>query len=163
MSSTSVNLQDLVNNSPDYVDNTEGIRQQKHSVPIRNDLRLMDEIRAEHSKLDVFDQEKFAEECRSKCSFLYNNYTDIFNRAVADELDFTIMAKILLALKLIEDGKIDQNEGSVMVGQLLKELFVDSAMKRGEKKDAEHSSDRVQVVEPKKMSWKDYKRMHLEN
>jgi hypothetical protein len=154
---TSVNLKDLVNNSPDYVDNTEGIRSQKHSVPIRDDLRIIDKLRADHLRLGHFNQEVFANECRSKCEFLFNNYTDIFNRAVANELDYVIMTKILSVLKLIEDGKVDQNDGSVLVGQLLKELYVDSAVKRADNLDKIHSAEEEPVVESKKISWKEFK------
>lgn len=160
----SVNLKDLVNNSPDYVDNTEGIRQQKHSVPIRDDLRVIDKLRADYLRLGgKLDQEKFADECRNKCQFLFNNYTDIFNRAVANELDYTIMTKILSVLKLIEDEKVDQNDGSVLVGQLLKELYVDSAVKRADKLNAQYEAENevVETVVSRNVSWKEYKAANL--
>ena len=62
--------------------------------------------------------------------FLYNSYTNLFNRVIKDELDLEIMTKLLIVLKMIENGKINQHEGSVMVGKVLKELYVDSALKR---------------------------------
>ena len=152
-----MNLKDLVENSPDYVDNTDGIRSQRHSVPIRDDLRTIDKLRADYLRLGKFDQEKFANECRTKCQFLFNNYTDIFNRAVSGELDYVIMTKILSVLKLIEDGKVDQNNGSVLVGQLLKELYVDSAVKRADKLNGMYTQKEEPVVESKKISWREYK------
>ena len=54
------------------------------------------------------------------CSF--NESANIFN-------------KFLDVLKRIEDGELDQHEGSFMVGTLLKELYIDSAIKKSEKLD----------------------------
>jgi hypothetical protein len=60
-------------------------------------------------------------------------------------------------LKLIEDKKMNQHEGSVMVGKILKELYVDSALKRIENLDRENASDKPAPVEAKKISWREYK------
>jgi hypothetical protein len=78
---------------------------------------------------------------------------------ISDELDLTIMTKILTVLKLIEDGKTDQHEGSVMVGKLLKELYVDSAAKRIGNLDKEHEGERVEQNAGKTLSWRDFKNM----
>ena len=98
-----------------------------------------------------------------KHPFLYNNYTDVFNRMVKDELDLEIMTKLLIVLKLIEDGKVDQNEGSVMVGKVLKELYVDSALKQSkhldEQNDKEHTTQLKDEPDTKPISWKEYKKM----
>jgi len=97
--------------------------------------------------------------CQSKCSFLYNNYTDIYNKIISDELDMTIMTKLLTVLKLIEDGKTNQHEGSVMVGKILKELYVDSAVKRSNNLDKLHEGERVEVNAGKSLSWREFKNM----
>ena len=44
-----------------------------------------------------------------------------------------MLNKFLNVLKQIEDGKIDQHEGSYMVGTILKEIYIDSALKKAEK------------------------------
>ena len=44
-----------------------------------------------------------------------------------------------------------------MVGNILKELYIDSAMKRSENLDKEHAQESAPKVEPKKLSWKEYK------
>ena len=41
--------------------------------------------------------------------------------------------------------KVDQHEGSVLVGKLLKELYVDSALRRSENLDKEYGSTTPQV------------------
>ena len=69
------------------------------------------------------------------------------------------MTKLLVILKLIEDGKTDQHEGSVMVGKILKELYIDSAVKRADNIDKEQESQRVEQVEGKKISWTQFKQM----
>ena len=38
-------------------------------------------------------------------------------------------------LQAIEEGEIDQHEGSYEVGKLLKELYIDSALRRETKRD----------------------------
>jgi hypothetical protein len=70
------------------------------------------------------------------------------------------MTKLLIVLKLIEDGKVNQHEGSVMVGKVLKELYVDSALKRGDNLNAENDSEPAPSV-GKPISWKEYKTAHL--
>jgi hypothetical protein len=140
-------------------DNTHNIRKVKHSVPMRNDIRTMDTLKTAHSEMRRTKPDEFKSLCQSQCNFLYNNYTDIFNKMISDELDLTIMTKLLTVLKLIEDGKTDQHEGSVMVGKLLKELYVDSAVKRINNLDKEHEGEHVEENVGKTISWRDFKNM----
>lgn len=140
-------------------DNTHNIRKVKHSVPMRNDIRTMDTLKTKHADMRRTKPDEFKSLCQSQCSFLYNNYTDIFNKMISDELNLTIMTKLLTVLKLIEDGKTDQHEGSVMVGKLLKELYVDSAVKRINNLDKEHEGERVEENVGKTISWRDFKNM----
>jgi hypothetical protein len=70
------------------------------------------------------------------------------------------MTKLLTVLKMIEDGKVDQHEGSVMVGKILKELYIDSATKRADNIDKEYEDQKVQPIEGKKVSWSEYKKMN---
>ena len=151
-----LNLKRLLDNS-NCDDNTKIIQKLKHSVLIRDDIRQIENLKMSNSELKSNDIYGFIDLCKEKCRFLYDNYTDIFNKSVIDELDLTIMTKLLTILKLIEDKKMDQHEGSVMVGKLLKELYVDSAMKRIENLDRENASDKPLPVEAKKISWREYK------
>lgn len=151
-----LDLKHLLDRS-DYVDNTENIRKLKHSTFIRDDIRKLDTFKNTHASLRLNNPTEFEDMCRSECSFLYNKYTDIFNKVMKDELDFTIMTKLLIVLKLIEDGKIEKEEGSVMVGKLLKELYIDSAMKRMDNLDKQHKVEEAPKVVPMNISWKEYK------
>jgi hypothetical protein len=78
-----------------------------------------------------------------------------------DEIDMNIMSNLLNILKQIEDGKVDQHEGSVLVGKILKELYVDSALKRCDNinNSIEQTPEHV-FVESKQISWKQYKQMN---
>jgi hypothetical protein len=156
--SESLNLKNLLDDSQ-YENNTENIRKLKHSVLIRNDIRTLENLKMTNELMRSGKFEEFLELCKSSASFLYNNYTDIFNKVLKDEIDLGIMTQLLTVLKLIEDGKVDQYNGSVMVGKVLKELYIDSAMKRGENLDKEYEKDRVVPIEGKAISWKQYKQM----
>jgi len=144
-------------------DNTEQIRRVKHSVILRDEIRKLDTFRKANISLRDTDPAKFTSECQNTSNFLYTKYTDLFNRILKDELDFEIMTKLLIILKLIEDGKVDQHEGSVMVGKVLKELYVDSALKAGENLDKKYestdsgSTNDVPTNDIKQISWKEYK------
>ena len=142
-------------------DNTSHIRKVKHSIVLRDEIRKLDTFKQKNAEMKSTDKDKFVDLCRIETPFLYNNYTDIFNRLIKDELNLEIMTKLLIVLKLIEDGKVDQNEGSVMVGKVLKELYVDSALKQ-----AEHLDSKAPVKENPELSastnpisWKEYKLM----
>jgi hypothetical protein len=151
-----LNLKKLIDEM-DSEDNTEQIRRVKHSVRIRDDIRRMEQLKQEHATLRITNMEEFFNIVQCECRFLYDNYMDIFTRCMKDELDISIMTKVLIVLKLVEDGKYDQHEGSVMIGRYLKELYLDSAVKRADNLDKEREGERVPKVEGKKITWKAYK------
>lgn len=150
-----LNLKHLINKS-DCENNTEDIRKLKHSTKIRDDIRRLENLKVANPELRKSDPQKFEELCQQESAFLYNHYTDLFNKVLKDELDLVIMTRLLVILKLIEDNKVDQHEASVMVGKILKELYVDSAIKRADNLDKEHAEEVVSQVEPKKITWKQF-------
>jgi hypothetical protein len=156
-----LNLKKLINEM-DCENNTENIRKLKHSVIIRDDIRKLDAMKNKIGSLKESDFPTFLEMCQLECSFLFNNYTDIFNKMIRDELDLTIMTKLLTVLKLIEDGKTDQHEGSYMIGKILKELYLDSAVKRADNIDREMESqkEKEKPSDGKAISWSEYKKMN---
>jgi hypothetical protein len=155
----SLDLKRLINETQ-CENNTENIRKLKHSVLINNDIRNLENLKKTNVSLRKSNPDEFNEVCQKECNFLFNNYTDIFNKIIKDEIDLRIMTKLLICLKLIEDGKVDQHEGSVMVGKILKELYIDSAIKRGENLDKDREAERVEPNTGKKMSWKDFKTLN---
>ena len=157
-SNEKLDLKKLLGNTDDYVDNTEHIRKTKHSLIIRDEIRKMEILKLDHSTLRVADFEQFRELAINKCSLLYTDYMDIFNKLLKDEIDLDIMTRLLETLKLIEDERVDQHEGSVIVGKILKELYLDSAIKRADNLDKERDqSEVVELIEPKEISWREFK------
>lgn len=141
-------------------DNTEYIRREKNSIKIRDDVRRIGVLRTENAGMVANDFQQFTELCQTECPFLFNNYTNIFNKIVKDEIDLTIMTKFLVVLKLIEDEKVDQHEGSVMIGKILKELYLDSAIRTADNLDKKLEGETVKPVEAKPITWKEYKKMN---
>jgi len=134
-------------------DQTGLIRNLRHSQVLRNEINNMIVLKAKYRG----DDEKIYSECVNESNFLFTYYTEIFNKVRKDEIDINILNKFLDVLRKIEDGELDQHEGSFMVGSLLKELYVDSALKKAEKLDANSEK----APEPKKaeieISWKQFK------
>ena len=137
-------------------DQTEKIRTLKHSDLIKQDVFTLQKLKNQYSR--TRNTQVFKEMCVSRCSFLFNNYTDIFNRLVKDEIDMNILAKLLFYLKKIEDGELDQHTGSFEVGKVLKEMYIDSAIKRGNKTDAEESENKPVEKPAKNVSWHQFKK-----
>jgi len=161
-----IDLKKLMAQSSDYEDNTEGIRRLKHSDLIISDVKKIENYKSTMKSLRMKSKDEFRDYCQSKCSFLYNQYTDIFNRLLRDELDLQLLYQLLETLKKIEYGKIDQQEGSVVVGKILHKIFVESAMKHGDNvnmnlADKGELEDNTPKIEGKDISWSKYKKEML--
>lgn len=157
-----LDLKRLVDNS-DAADNTETIRRIKHSGQFLDNIRTMEQLKRSQAELRASSPEEFDNMCRAQCSFMYNYYTDIYNKQLKDELNLGIMLRFIKVLQLIEDGHVDQHEGSAIIGKFLKELYVDSALRRGENLDKANAESlpKIPEIEPKSISWKDYKKMKM--
>lgn len=151
-----LNMKSLME-SDDYVNNTDHIRELKHSESILADIGKLCEIRKKFPNMRMIDERGYTDLCQNTVPFLYNHYTDIFNKVVKDELNMEMMVKFIFILKQIEDGIIDQYDASVKVGTILKEMYVDSAMRRGDNLDKLNEVVPA-FVEPVKMSWSDFKK-----
>ena len=155
-------LKKLISNFEDeYVDNTKQIRKLKHSELMRDDIRKIELLKLNHPELIKTAPLKFQEMAQTEAFFLFSNYTDIFNKVLKNELDLDIMTQVLYVLKMIEEEKVDQHEGSVLVGKLLKKLYIDSALKYSENLDKEQP-DEIQKIEGKPISWGSWKQKRAE-
>ena len=121
-------------------DNTSKIRNLKHSELIRADVATLLKLKHDYARLVKSNPAQFDAICVSRCAFLFKHYTDIFNKIKKNEMDLTILMKFVSVLKLIEDGKIDQHDGSFEVGKLLKQIYVDSALRASEHLDAKYAA-----------------------
>lgn len=135
-------------------DQTQLIRELKHSVILRNEINNMERLKLQYKH----DEEQLNKELLNECSFLFTYYYDIYNRLKKDEIDVNILHNFLDILKQIEDGELDQHEGSFKVGTILKKLYVDSALKKAEKLDEQYESDKVEPKKPElNITWKQFK------
>lgn len=155
-----LNLKNLIKES-DCEDNTESIRHLKHSVIMRDEIYKLELLKKTKHTIAETDPALFKELAQTECAFLYNNYMDIFNKILKDEINLQTMSKFLIVLKMIEDGKVDQHEGSAMVGQILKELYLDSAVRCADNLDKANESENeiVAKVDGHHISWNEYKKM----
>jgi len=154
-----LNLKHMINET-ECEDNTENIRKLKHSSKIKADIVKLQKMKTdpEFNNLKLTNPEGFLNQCRNECSFLFSNYMDIFNKICKDELNMEIMWNVLEVLRAIEEGDVDQHEGSVVFGKLLKKLYIDSAVRRGNTLEQIHPEETPVYVEGKAISWKDYKK-----
>lgn len=145
-------LQNMIsaNNTEDY---TELIRELKHSEIIRNDIKNLLFLKKKYDN----DQDKIHLDAVSECNFIFTYYTDIYNKLRKDELNIDIFYKFLDVLQKIEDGQINQHEGSFIVGTILKELYVDSALRKANKLNEGEVLNEHKKAD-KEISWKDFKK-----
>jgi hypothetical protein len=132
-------------------DQTELIRELKHSYILQDNINSLLQIKQKYRIEDA----KFDQEAMSRCAFLFTYYTDIYNKVKKDELDLKLLNKFLNILRMIENSELDQHEGAFMVGTILKEIYVDSALKKAEKLNSKEPEPEVKP--PVDISWKQYK------
>ena len=146
-------LQSMIkaNNTEDY---TSVIRDINHSNPIRQDVNNLILLKAKYRG----DPDRVHLEAMHECHFLYDCYTDIYNKVLKDELDLMILLQLLDTLEKIENGVFDQHEASFSVGTLLKELYVDSALKKADKLN-EANKDSKPTKEVRCISWSQYQKI----
>lgn len=150
----------------DVADNTNSIRELKHSKPLSDDIMTLLKIKRDYQRLSKSNPSQFDSICISRCSFLFNNYMDIFNKVKKDEVDLNVLFQLIHILKLIEDGKLDQHTGSYEVGKLLKSIYIDSALKKADNinktHDGKNGKEKHAATPPvKKISWSDFKSKNL--
>jgi len=137
-------------------DTTDLIRQLKHSHVLREDVNNLIMLKAKYPD----DQESLHLEGMVECNFLFTYYTDLYNKIRKDEIDLKILFKAFDVLRDIEDGKIDQHEGAYAFGSLLKKVYVDSALKKAEKLNAESGEKEPEYKGPQvNVSWSQFKKM----
>lgn len=138
---------------------TEKIRRLKHSSQIRKNIETYLMLKNKYPRMRQTNAEQFKQIVRGQCAFLHQNYMNLFNRLIKDEIDLNIVATFLAILSRIEEGEIDQHEGSYEVGKLLKELYIDSALRRETKRDKKRKKKSKKKV--KNITWADFKKLKL--
>ena len=136
-----------------FVDKTDQIRESKHSGPLRENILSLLRIKKENPGLAKADLEPLI---LAECHFLFYEYMELYNLLLKEDMDPSILFQLLDVLKDIEDGKCDQTEGSVRVGTLLKEIYIDHKLSETRKRDELYSTP--EPMKPKAIHWKEYKK-----
>lgn len=138
----------------DVVDKTSQIRELKHSGEIRINIERLLQLKKDHPDLLRDNKPEFEKLALQQCKFLFFHYMELYNIIVKEQMEMKILFNLLDVLTKIENGECDQHEGSVMVGRLLKEIYIDSKLAETNRIDAMYQSP----VKPiKKMTWQDFK------
>lgn len=131
-------------------DKTPMIKKLKHSKLILDDVNKLIELKKKYARLN-----NLSDICFKQCNFLSTNYTDIYNKLYKDELNINILYKFIEQLRLIEEGIQDQHEASYNIGKLLKELYIDSALKKADKLTSKEKV--ITYRKGKNISWTTFK------
>lgn len=151
-----LNLSKMIRNY-NASETTSKIRELRHSKKIKEDVAKIIKLKKEYSRIRISNYKQFREICEKRCDFLYTNYTNIFNRLIKDELNENVLFNFIDILSEIEDGKLDQHEGSYKVGMILKKLYIDTKLN-----DEKGSSKKINKKPIKKIKWNEFKMIHLE-
>lgn len=148
-------------------DQTELIRELRHSSRIKEEVDRLVQLLKEYETLEYNDIRTI---CTFECNFLFTYYTDIFNRVLKKEINLDLFDRFLFILQKIENGELNQHEASFQVGTILKEIYVDSALKKSKKLEEQfEASNQTSTVSssssssllsrepPKQISYKDFK------
>ena len=152
-----LHLQNMISTN-NVEDTTDLIRQLKHSHILREDVNNLIMLKSKY----IDEPDKIHLEGMSECNFLFTYYTDIYNKIRKDEIDLKILFNALDVLRDIEDNKLDQHEGAFEFGNLLKKIYVDSALKKAEKLNAETGEKEPEYKGPQvNVSWSQFKKMYI--
>lgn len=136
-------------------DQTELIRTLKHSVILRSDINKLLILKNKYG--NNFD-DSFTMEAMLECNFLFTYYTDIYNKIKKDEIDMSLLFKFIDVLESIENGEKDQHEASFEVGNILKDIYIDSALKKADKLNSENPQIEEYKGPHVNISWKQFKK-----
>jgi hypothetical protein len=131
------------------VDNTEVIRNLRHSKKIRKCVETIESIRINNPDADL---KRLDELCMESAGFLFRNYTVIYNKLIRNQLDINMFYVFLDKIKDIENGKLTQQDAAYDIGMLLRNMYIDPRMKEmEEKKEPDYKKG-------KNISWGDFKK-----
>jgi hypothetical protein len=148
-------LQQMIRKN-DTKDNTNKIRELKHSSKIRSCVSIIQNTRRRCGRNATFQE--LDKECSTSCSFLFINYPIIYNKILKDEIDIKVLYTFLDILEKIERGERDQHEASYEIGMLLRSMYVDKRLTKENKRQDKTNTSRNNkpANDRKKLSYKEF-------
>jgi len=141
---------------------TDKIRKIRHSELIYKDVQTLLKLKKQYSRLEKTNKEQFKIIATKHCTFLVDNYTNLFIQILKNKLDLKLLLKFINILEEIENGKMDQHEASYKVGIILKKLYIDNALNDENKKNKKKIKKKPKKINGK-LSWKDFKKSDIYN
>ena len=135
----------------DCEETTDLVRKVKPSIKIREAMDKLVQLR------NTVDFETFQKTAHVNGAYMYENYTNIFNKFVEGELNMTIFERFIEMLERIENGELDQHEASYKIGMLLKDIYID---KHIDMKDDKNPEDNFNTP-TNNISWTEYKKSQM--
>jgi hypothetical protein len=111
----------------------------------------MGKLRNTYAQLKEDNPEEYLRVFQKECNYIYTKFPDVFDRVVKNDMNLDVFEKIVMILKLIEDGKVNQSEASALVGKLSQRLFFQPATASQPKPVQEEQEVKTG------MSWKEFK------
>ena len=138
-------IQSIISQGQGFEDQNSKIRELKHSGEIRRCVRHIMSVKKEFPGAD---RKTLDAECMKGAGFLFFHYMNIYNTIIKFD-DLSLMEELLDVLAKIEDEKLDQHEGSYVVGVILKKMYIDNTI--------QSAPEAAKRPDPKPVSWAQYK------
>ena len=136
---------------------TKEIRDAKNSGKIKKSIEIMLEFMEKNEELLNSNKDEFERQLLEKDNILFFDYFQLYNKILKKQVDLSLLNEMLTVLKKIEDGKLDQHEGSVVVGRLLKTIYIDSVVKENMDNDKKALDNKNFPNQGKTLSWREFK------
>lgn len=137
---------------------TKDIRKERNSVKIHQDVQTFLNLKRRYARLQRTNPDQFKTMVTNKCKFLFFKFNNLFNKLIKNELDLSILYEMIKVLEKIENDEVDQHEGSYIIGDILKKLYIDSALKKEAKENNRNKKVLKKPFKTKKISWNDFKK-----
>ena len=112
-------------------------------------------LRKRYANLRESAPDEYLNVFQRECRYIYTKFPDVFDRVVKNDMNLDVFEKIVMILKMIEDGKVNQSEASALVGKLSQKLFFNGESTAAEQQQVEKVEEEVVNTG---LSWKEYKR-----
>ena len=151
-------IQELITNQTDYVDNTDDIRERKASEKLLIEIRNFEVFEQKNKELKKDNFVEYVEKCKKICPYLNVHFNGIFNYLLKENINYDIMAQFLYVLKMIEDGKMTQQDGSGAIGKILGQIYLDPAVQTKNAISSSPSNEEHESPPALEIGWKSYKK-----
>lgn len=132
-------------------DNTMQIRKEKNSIRLKEDIVRMRLYHTQYKDLKRTNRTEFDAKLSNECSFLMENYPEIYTKLKNDQIDYGVLMKFVELIARIERGECDEHNAAFEAGKLLKSMYIDTVVNTHEGPDTAPETNKG-----KNISWAQY-------